>query len=92
MPHYRSAQQRRFPDPFVREIEKRFGDCLDTDHSAGRGNGMSGIVARKQPNEAERVHLALLGVRSRPRRHISRIRSHGSCHQHRQRCYGIACA
>ena len=38
------------------EIEERFGDCLDTDHSAGRGNGMSGIVAGKQPNEAERVH------------------------------------
>src|SRR6516164_8001349 len=56
MPHYRSAQQRRFPEPFVREIEERFGDCLDTDHSAGRGNGMSGIVAGKQPNEAERVH------------------------------------
>jgi len=53
---YRSAQQRRFPEPFVREIEERFGDCLDTDHSAGRGNGMSGIVAGKQPNEAERVH------------------------------------
>jgi hypothetical protein len=47
MPHYRSAQQRRFPEPFVREIEERFGDCLDTDHSAGRGNGMSGIVAGK---------------------------------------------
>ena len=46
----------RFPEPFVREIEERFGDCLDTDHSAGRGNGMSGIVAGKQPNEAERVH------------------------------------
>ena len=44
---YRSAQQRRFPEPFVREIEERFGDCLDTDHSAGRGNGMSGIVAGK---------------------------------------------
>src|SRR6516225_1967953 len=56
MPHYRSAQQRRFPEPFVREIEERFGDCLDTDHSAGRGNGMSGIVAGKQPNEAERIH------------------------------------
>ena len=56
MPHYRSAQQRRFPESFVREIEERFGDCLDTDHSAGRGNGMSGIVAGKQPNEAERVH------------------------------------
>src|SRR5215471_4924785 len=56
VPHYRSAQQRRFPEPFVREIEERFGDCLDTDHSAGRGNGMSGIVAGKQPNEAERVH------------------------------------
>src|SRR5262245_4231437 len=55
-PHYRSAQHRRFPEPFVREIEERFGDCLDTDHSAGRGNGMSGIVAGKQPNEAERVH------------------------------------
>src|SRR5215469_8706961 len=53
---YRSAQQRRFPEPLVREIEERFGDCLDTDHSAGRGNGMSGIVAGKQPNEAERVH------------------------------------
>src|SRR5262249_24426373 len=56
MPHYRSAQHRRFPEPFVREIEERFGDCLDTDHNAGRGNGMSGIVAGKQPNEAERVH------------------------------------
>jgi len=52
----RSAQHRRFPEPFVREIEERFGDYLDTDHSAGRGNGMSGIVAGKQPNEAERVH------------------------------------
>src|SRR5262249_9628395 len=52
MPHCRSAQQRRFPEPFVREIEERFGDCLDTDYSAGRGNGMSGIVAGKQPNEA----------------------------------------
>jgi len=50
------AQQRRFPDPFVREIEERFGDCLDTDYSAGRRNGMSGIVAGKQPNEGERVH------------------------------------
>ena len=49
-------RQRRFPEPFVREIEERFGDCLDSDHSAGRGNGMSGIVAGKQPNEAERVH------------------------------------
>jgi hypothetical protein len=38
------------------EIEERFGDCLDTDHSAGSGNGMSGIVAGKQPNETERVH------------------------------------
>src|SRR5262245_55913861 len=56
MPHYRSAHQRRFPEPLVREIEERFGNCLDTDHSAGRGNGMSGIVAGKQPNEAERVH------------------------------------
>src|SRR5215467_9652946 len=56
MLHYQSAQQRRFPEPFVREIEERFGDCLDTDHSAGRGNGMSGIVAGKQPNEAERIH------------------------------------
>src|SRR5262249_40814171 len=27
MPHYRSAHQRRFPEPFVREIEERFGDC-----------------------------------------------------------------
>jgi hypothetical protein len=45
----------RFPEPFVREIEERFGDCLDTDYGAGRGNGMSGIVAGKQPNEAERV-------------------------------------
>src|SRR5262245_35047734 len=41
MPHYRSAHQRRFPEPFVREIEERFGDCFHTDHSAGRGNGMS---------------------------------------------------
>ena len=40
----------------MREIEERFGDCLDTDHSAGRGNGMSSIMAGKQPNEAERVH------------------------------------
>ena len=56
MPHYRSAQQRRFPESFVREIEERFSDCFDTDHSAGRGNGMSGIVAGKQPNEAERVY------------------------------------
>ena len=47
------TQQRRFPEPFVREIEERFGDCLDTDYSAGRCNGMSGIVAGKQPNEAE---------------------------------------
>src|SRR6516162_10968112 len=29
----------RFPEPLVCEIEERFGDCLDTDHSAGRGNG-----------------------------------------------------
>src|SRR5262245_36049985 len=58
MPHYRTAQQRRLPEPFVREIEERFGDCLDTDHSAGRDNGMSGIVAGKQPNEAERVSTA----------------------------------
>jgi hypothetical protein len=50
------TQQRRFPEPFVREIEERFGDCLDTDYSAGRCNGMSGIVAGKQPNEGERVH------------------------------------
>jgi len=50
------TQQRRFPDPFVHEIEERFGDCLDTDYSAGRRNGMSGILAGKQPNEGERVH------------------------------------
>ena len=44
------------------EIEERFGDCLDTDHGAGRGNGMSGIVAGKQPNEAERVHRGERGA------------------------------
>jgi hypothetical protein len=46
----------RFPEPLVHEIEERFGDCLDTDHSAGRGNGMSGIVAGKKPNQGECVH------------------------------------
>jgi hypothetical protein len=50
------TQQRRFPESFVREIEERFGNCLDTDYSASRRNGMSGIVAGKEPNDAERVH------------------------------------
>jgi len=40
----------RFPEPLVCEIEERFSDCFDTDHSASRGNGMGGIVAGKQPN------------------------------------------
>src|SRR5262249_1030278 len=73
-----AAQQRRFPEPFVREIEERFGDCLDTDHSAGRGNGMSGIVAGKQPNEAERVHR---GERA-PRRGLD-CRPNGRAEPHR---------
>jgi hypothetical protein len=37
----------RFPEPLVCKIEERFSDCLDTDHSAGRSNGMSGIVVGK---------------------------------------------
>jgi hypothetical protein len=35
------TQQLRFPESFVREIKERFGDCLDTDYSAGRGNGVA---------------------------------------------------
>jgi len=46
----------RFPEPLVCEIEERFSDCFDTDHSAGRGNGMGGIVAGKQPNQGECVY------------------------------------
>src|SRR5215813_9245084 len=45
----------RFPEPLVCEIKERFGDCLDTDHSAGSGNGMSSIVAGKQPNQGKCV-------------------------------------
>ncbi len=46
----------------------------------------SSAHSRRQRSQQVQRLLALLGVRSRPRRHISRIRSHGSCHQHRQRC------
>src|SRR6516165_12068612 len=46
----------RFPEPLVCEIEERFSDCLDTDHSAGRSNGVSGIVVGEKPNQGECVH------------------------------------
>jgi hypothetical protein len=36
-----------YPEPLVCEIEERFSDCFDTDHSAGRGNGVGGIVGAK---------------------------------------------
>jgi hypothetical protein len=36
----------------VCEIEKRFSDCLDTDHSAGRSNGMSGMLVGKNQTKA----------------------------------------
>jgi hypothetical protein len=46
----------RFPEPLVCEIEERFSNCFDTDHSAGRSNGVSGIVVGEKPNQAECVH------------------------------------